>query len=121
MAISDRLRGEMPRSPQSERDEQAYQEMNALCKGDVHKQRVLEVSYIPDSAILSSHYSHSNCSTRFGGAGSECITSRSKESRRRLGFRKQSLHRIVRQNTPELDVGCTYERDMKRMLKAVFL
>ncbi|EGX50620.1 hypothetical protein AOL_s00075g46 [Orbilia oligospora ATCC 24927] len=46
MAISDRLRGEMPRAIQEERDEEARLEMIALCGGNIHKQRSLKIWWI---------------------------------------------------------------------------
>ncbi|KAK6339178.1 hypothetical protein TWF718_008601 [Orbilia javanica] len=46
MAISDRLRGEMPRSSQEERDEEARQEMFALCGDNTNKQRSLQIWWI---------------------------------------------------------------------------
>ncbi|KAF3170360.1 hypothetical protein TWF751_006841 [Orbilia oligospora] len=46
MAISDRLRGEMPRAIQEERDEEARLEMIALCGSNIHKQRSLKIWWI---------------------------------------------------------------------------
>ncbi|KAJ6262691.1 hypothetical protein Dda_1247 [Drechslerella dactyloides] len=46
MAISDRLRGEMPYSTQDERDQQAAREMKAQCLGDLYKERILQIWWI---------------------------------------------------------------------------
>ncbi|RVD81519.1 uncharacterized protein DFL_009382 [Arthrobotrys flagrans] len=46
MAISDRLMGEMPRAIQGERDEEARQQMIALCGDNIHKQRSLQIWWI---------------------------------------------------------------------------
>ncbi|KAK6332839.1 hypothetical protein TWF696_002861 [Orbilia brochopaga] len=46
MAISDRLRGEMPYSTQDERDQQACKEMIAICEGDEYKERVLKIWWL---------------------------------------------------------------------------
>ncbi|KAK6513503.1 hypothetical protein TWF281_005127 [Arthrobotrys megalospora] len=45
-AISDRLRGEMPRASQEERDTTARHEMYALCGDNTHKQRSLQIWWI---------------------------------------------------------------------------